>query len=153
MRRRASLCRHFLLPVPAQFAVLLAAALATGQAAADDWPALRAGLWEFNRTIETVGAQGKPETMQTRKCTNPSDDMKRQNDMLTKSGCKFSPVTRAGNTYSYSAVCKLQGASGTSKSVLTVESDAAYEIRIESDFGGEPTRELLRAKRTGDCRP
>jgi uncharacterized protein affecting Mg2+/Co2+ transport len=133
--------------------VLLAAALPAGQAAADDWPALRAGMWEFNRTIETPGAQGKPQTMQTRKCTNPADDMKRQNDMLSKGGCKFSPVTRAGNTYSYSAVCNLQGASGTSKSVLTVESDAAYEIRIESDFGGEPTREWLRAKRTGDCRP
>lgn len=138
-------------PVPARLAMLLAATLATGPAAADDWPALRAGMWEFNRTIETPGTPGKPQTMQTRKCTNPSDDMKRQNETLAKGGCKFSPITRAANIYTYSAVCKLQSASGTSKSVLTVESDSAYTIRVESDFGGEPTRELLRAKRMGNC--
>jgi hypothetical protein len=37
--------------------------------------------------------------------------------------------------------------------VLTVENDGAYTIRVESNFGGEPTRELLRARRIGDCRP
>jgi len=108
-------------------------------------------MWEFSRTIETPGTPGKPQIFQTRKCTNPSDDMKKQNEMLTKGGCKFSAVTRSGNTYTYSAVCKLKVASGTSKSVLTVESDSAYMIRIESDFGGEQTRELLRARRLGDC--
>jgi hypothetical protein len=53
-------------------------------------------MGEFNRTIETFSAQGKPRTIQTKKCTNPSDDMKRKNEMLTKSGCKFSPVTEPG---------------------------------------------------------
>ena len=45
----------------------------------------------------------------------------------------------------------MQGASSTGKSVLTVQSDGAYEIRVESDFGGKKTHEVLRAKRTGDC--
>ena len=116
-------------------------------------PALSTGMWEFNRTIESSRTPGKPQTIQTKTCTNPSDDMRKQNEMLTRSGCKFSPVTRAGSTYSYSAACKLQGAEGTSKSVLTVENDGAYTIRVESNFGGEPTRELLRARRVGDCRP
>ncbi len=35
--------------------------------------------------------------------------------------------------------------------VLTVDGDSAYTIRVESDFGGEATRELLQARRTGDC--
>ncbi len=154
MRNRTPLTRHYFLPVPARPAVLLAAALGTCPAvASDDWPALRTGMWEFNRSIETSRTPGKAQTIQTKKCANPSDDMKKQNEMLTRGGCKFSPVTRAGNTYTYSAVCKLQGTAGTSKSVLTVETDSAYMIRIESDFGGEPTRELLRAKRIGDCKP
>jgi hypothetical protein len=77
--------------------------------------------------------------------------MKRQNEMLTKGGCRFTPVTRSGNAYSYSATCKMQGMSGTSKSVVTVDGDSAYALRVESDFGGESTREVLRARRTGDC--
>ena len=154
MRIRIPSTGHSLLALPAHFMVVLAAALATcPSVAADDWPALRIGMWEFNRTLETSGTPGKAQTIQTKKCTSPSDDMKKQNEMLTKGGCKLSPVARAGNTYSYSAECKLQGTAGTSKSVLTVETDSAYMIRIESDFGGEPTRELLRAKRIGDCRP
>lgn len=137
----------------ARLALLLAATLAAGPAVADGWPALRAGMWEFDRTIEAADTPGKPRSIQTKSCTSPSADMNKQNEMLTKGGCKFSPIARAENTYTYSATCKLQGASGTSKSVLTVESDSAYSIRIESDFGGTPTRELLRARRVGDCRP
>lgn len=145
-----SATRHFC-SVRGRLALLLAAILAAGTAAADDWPALRPGMWEFNRTVETPGAPGKSQTMQSRKCTNPGDDMKKQNAMLTRSGCRISPVIRAGSTYTWSAECKLQGASGTSKSVLSADGDSAYAIRVESDFGGEPTRELLRATRVADC--
>lgn len=153
MRNCITLSRNRACPAPTRVAMILAAAMFTGHAVADEWPALRAGMWEFNRTIETSATPGKPQTIQTKKCTNPSTDFKRQNEMLTKGGCTFSPVARAGNTYTYSAVCKMKGLSGTSKSVLTAERDSAYVIRIESDFSGEPTREILRAKRVGDCQP
>lgn len=130
---------------------LLVVTLSAGTAHADEWPTLRAGMWEFNRTVETSGASAKPQAISTKSCTNPSEDMKKQNEMLTMAGCVFSPIIREGNTYTFSAVCKLPGASGTSKSVLNVESDSAYTIRIESDLGGMPTRELLLAKRIGAC--
>lgn len=120
-------------------------------AAADQWPPLRHGMWEFSRSIETPGKGGKPQTMKTKQCTNPTEDMKRQNEMLSKAGCRFSPVTRSGNIFTYSAQCKMQGMAGTSKSVLTVDGDSSYTIRIESDFGGEATREVLQARRSGDC--
>lgn len=132
--------------------VLLAAMLAAGAAAAaDDWPVLRHGQWEFHRTMEGGGKGGSPKAVQSTRCVNPTDDMKRQKEMLGKSGCTFSPISRSGNVYSYSATCRMQGMSGTSKSVITVDSDSAYTLRVESDFGGEPSRELLRARRTGDC--
>jgi Protein of unknown function (DUF3617) len=135
----------------AHVVAFLAVTLAVGTVRADEWPTLRAGMWEFDRTIETSGASAKPKAISTKSCTNPGDDMKKQNEMLTKAGCVFSPVNREGNTYAFSAVCKLPGASGTSKSVLNIESDSAYTIRIESDLGGTPTRELLIAKRIGTC--
>lgn len=130
-------------------AVMLAAGLAAGAAtAAGDWPALRHGVWEVNRTIE---GRGPAKSMQVNRCFDPTEDMKRQNEMLTRGGCTFSPITRSGNVYTYSATCKMQGMSGTSKSVLTVDGDSANTIRVESDFGGEVGRELLRARRVGDC--
>ena len=133
--------------------VLIAALCSAGSAAAsEEWPALRHGMWEFSRSIETVGKGGKPQTVQSRNCVSPTEDMKRQNETLSRAGCKFSPLARAGNVYTYSAVCKMPGVAGTSKSVLTVDGDGAYTIRVDSDFGGEATRELLQARRTGDCR-
>jgi len=132
--------------------LLLAVMLSAGTAiAAEDWPVLRHGLWEFNRTMESAGKGGPAKSVQARQCVNPTDDMKRQREMLGKSGCRFSPISRSGNVYTYSATCTMQGLSGTSKSALTVVSDSAYTLRVESDFGGEATRELLQAKRLGDC--
>jgi hypothetical protein len=45
----------------------------------------------------------------------------------------------------------MQGRPGTSWSVLTAAGDSAYSLRVDSDFGGSPTREPLKARRTGDC--
>lgn len=131
--------------------VLMAAATSMSVAAADDWPALRQGMWEFDRTIETPGTAGKPKTIQMKKCTRPTEDMSKQNEMLTKGGCRFSPIQKTGNAYSYSADCKMQGVAMKSSSVLTVDGDSAYILRVESQTGSEVTKEVLRARRTGDC--
>ena len=52
-------------------------------ARADEPPAFRQGLWQFDRT---VGGQN----LQTKSCTNPGEDMKRQDAILEKGGCKSS---------------------------------------------------------------
>ena len=153
MRNRKTLSRSCAARPTTGVAVMLTTILVTGQAVADDFPALRAGMWEFTRTVEMSTTSGTPQSIHTKKCTDPSSDFKRQNEMLAKGGCTFSPIARTGNTYTYSAACKMKGLSGTSKSVLTVESDSAYVIHVESNLGGENTRELLRAKRVGDCQP
>lgn len=136
----------------AVWAVLAMVASMAGLAAADVWPVLRRGQWEFVRTIETPGAPGKPKVVTTTECTDPVEDMTQQNAMLSKSGCRFTPVVKAGNTYTFSAECTMPGYSGRSKSVMTVESDSAYTVNVESTSGADTTREVLRARRTGDCR-
>lgn len=88
--------------------------------------------------------------MQTKQCTNPIDDMEKQNEMLNRGRCKSSPIVRSGHVYTYSAACKMQAPSETSKSVLTDEGDSACTIRVDSDVGGETTRGLLSARRIGD---
>src|SRR6266852_6135708 len=84
---------------------------------ADDPPKFRAGLWEFKRTIE---AQGKPMSMNTQQCTDPTESMKKQE----MPGCKFSPLARSGNSYAFTAECNVRGVEMRSRSVIVAESDS-----------------------------
>lgn len=129
---------------------------ASGLASAEDLPAFRQGLWEFNRSIDGASAPADRKKLTVRKCVDPREDMKTQNAMLAKAGCKFSPMKQMGNTYRFSADCTIQGAGrSTSRSVMTVDSDSAYTVKVESEGtkGGKTVRtsEVLSAKRLGDC--
>ena len=118
-------------------------------AAADELPALRRGLWEFDRTMERGG--GPKQSVKARKCIDPTEDMNRQRAMLSQSGCKFSPIAKNGNVYTYSARCTMAGLTVESKSALKFESDAAYRLDVESSEGGVASREVLIARRVGGC--
>ncbi len=132
-----------------------AAALVAGVAGvaaaawAEDLPAFRKGMWEFNRTVDT--GTGKPQLISNKECTDPTAAMRKQNDMLTKAGCKFSSVTRSGGAYTFTSDCAIQGVTAQSKSVLTPGGDSAYTVDVESRQGGVTSRERLVAKRVGDC--
>jgi hypothetical protein len=120
---------------------------------AEEFPAFHRGLWEFNRTLDMGGGE---KTVSSRRCTDPGEDMRRQNAMFAKAGCKLSPISRRGSVYSFVADCKGAGMGNVvSQSVISVESDAAYTVEIESsgDVGpaGGTRREVLKAKRVGDC--
>jgi hypothetical protein len=134
---------------------IIAGAMAVGLATlgpvcrAEELPQFRKGVWEFNRTM--AGPSGRTQTVATKKCTSPTDDMKKQNDMLAKAGCKFSAVTRSGSSYTFTSQCSVQGVSAQSKSVISVDSDAAYKVDVESQQGGEKIKEILVARRIGDC--
>ena len=106
-------------------------------------------MWKFERTF---GAK----TVEATKCTNPMEDMKKQNAMLEKGGCRFSPVSRSGNVYTFTADCSIRTPSGVaissrSTSVITVENESAYRIAIDVMTDGQATKELLVARRVGDC--
>jgi hypothetical protein len=120
-------------------------------ALAAELPAFRKGTWEFHRTVDGQDSSAKPTTMTNKKCADPSADMKRMNEMLSKQGCKFSATSAKANVYSFSADCKMQGVSGQSQSVITVESDSAYTVQVTGSAGGRSTKEFLVARRVGDC--
>jgi hypothetical protein len=119
--------------------------------AATDFPPLKKGMWEFKRTVDSQGAGAKPANLANQKCTDPAADMRRMNESMTKQGCKISPVSNKGNAYSFTSECQMQGVSIQSQSVITVESDSAYTTQVNSSAGGRSTKELLVAKRVGDC--
>jgi len=135
---------------PAALGAILGLGAFAGAASAEELPTFRQGLWEFDRS---AGGQ----RMHTTQCTAPSEDLKRQNEMIEKrGGCKMSPLQHAGSTYTFSADCTMSAPQGPvsfrSTSVMTVESDSAYRIEVTITGGPGPAgKELLTARRIGDC--
>ncbi len=127
----------------------LFAALAAGGAHAEDLPVFRKGIWEFSRTIESGG--GKSQTMTSRKCVSPTEDMRAQNVRLAKTGCTLSPYARSANQYTMSAKCRVMGISSDTTTVVSVESDSAYRVTVAGVTDGEKTKEVMIARRVGDC--
>ena len=128
---------------------ILLSTLASGPVLADDLPALRQGLWKFQRTVS-----GKK--IETTECTSPTEDMKKMNATLEKSGCRMSPVKKAGNVFTYTADCSMKMPTGAtmssrSASVMTVASESSYRIEIDVVTDGQASKELLVAQRVGDC--
>lgn len=137
------------LPTMLATAIVAIGTSAAPPAAADELPAFRKGLWEYDRTMERGG--GPKQSVKAKQCINPTEDMNRQRAMLSQAGCKFSPVVKLGNLYTYSAQCMMAGLAVESKSALKFESDAAYRLDVESKEGGTVSREVLVARRVGDC--
>jgi hypothetical protein len=131
-------------------AVTLALAAGAAPATADDWPTLRPGLWEYQRTL---GAK----QIASKRCLDPVADMKRQNAVLEKNGCAISPLRRSGSSYTFESTCDMKTPGGSirsaSVSVMTVESDSAYRLEVRGTMAGEPTSETMTARRVGDCKP
>jgi len=108
-------------------------------------------MWEFNRSVEGAAGGTAPSSFTTKKCTDPGADMKAGNERMKQVGCKFSPTTQSGSTYSFTAECQIQGTAMKSESHLTVAGDSAYAVRVMSNANGRITRETLSARRIGDC--
>jgi hypothetical protein len=131
--------------------IALAASFVPLCAFAQELPPLKQGMWEIKRTVDLPGAAGQAQLIENRQCTDPSANMKRQNELVAKSGCKTSPVAKEGNAYTFSVECEIQGTRMQSKSTITFAGDSEYRIDIESQGGGRTTREVLSAHRIGDC--
>ena len=141
--------RHGGFGIAFALAAAIAAAAVVGLQA-QQWPVLKQGMWEFIRTMQAPGG-GAPRTVTSKRCTDPSADMQRQNATLAKSGCTISAPVKNGNTYTFTAACNVMGTTSNTTSTLVVESDSAYTLTVEGTTDGQPTKEVLKARRTGDC--
>jgi hypothetical protein len=140
-------------PGASRFAIVLTAVITAACVIglqAQQWPVLKQGMWEFTRTMQAPGG-GPPKTVTSKRCTDPTADMQRQNATLTKSGCTISAPVKKGNTYTFTAACNMMGVSSNTTSTLVVESESAYTLTVEGTTDGQPTKEVMKAVRTGDC--
>ncbi len=136
-----------------RFTALLLATLLTPASlfAGDDLPALRKGMWEFNRTLAGQGAGGKDVQINSKQCVDPWGSMKAMKEALAKQGCKATPGSMKGNVRTSVTECPMQGVMVRSETIMTITSDSAYTVSITTTSGGKTNKETLVAKRAGDC--
>jgi hypothetical protein len=128
---------------------LCLASVSSTAAFADDLPTFKKGQWHYDRSV-LMGTGGQPMVMQLDKCSDPTAEFKATN-AKTASVCKFVPVTKAGNIYTFTADCTTPNGRVVSKSELTPAGEEAYSLKVTSETGGSKVTEELKAKRTGDC--
>ena len=117
----------------------------------DDPPVLRKGLWEYKRTLPGQGAGGKDAEIASKKCADPTAAFKTMGEMMAKQGCKFAPPSVKGNVRTTASECPVSGGVVTSESVMTLTGDSAYTMDITTTSGGKTSKQMLVAKRVGDC--
>jgi hypothetical protein len=122
-----------------------------GVAGIGDWPTLTPGLWRFHRVVTRVGSNLPPDSMTNTSCADPVQDMRTRDAQLTKMGCTFTGPVRKGNAYTFGSTCTIQGRTARSTSVLTVLNPGAYRLTVNAQMGTQATREILEARRVGDC--
>jgi hypothetical protein len=128
-----------------------------GAASAEEFPTLRPGLWEYQRTTQRSDQAWVPKDIAERVCGNPNDMLKKQTETFTKLGCTMTAEqTEADNTYRLTAECVTKnGEKVRSQSVTTFEGDSQYTSVIDSSgwLAGAPVQfaERVLAKRIGDC--
>ena len=124
-------------------------ALAPLTAGAADLPAFRPGIWEYERLV------GGSKFV-ARECVDPTQEMRSHNASLEKLGCRFSPLSQEGSTYTYSGECAMKLPSGASSwsttSTLTVESETAYRLEVRETNQGKTSAQTVVAHRVDDCK-
>jgi hypothetical protein len=132
-------------------ALALSGPCSPARAAAGDFPVLKPGLWEYQRTVAAKSAQAKAPTQTVRQCTSPSEDIKKKWTQLASADCKFSPIAHDDNRYTYTSVCRRNELALQMRSIITVNSDSDYRINTEWYGPGGGSKEVVTARRIGDC--
>lgn len=117
-------------------------------------PALRPGLWRFERSFEYADGRVADEAVRSEICLDPEAQARELLAMFRKMGCS-AERTRTGVTqWRIEVRCDQPGLPrGRSTSVQTVTGPDAYELRVVNE--GEMATPILRergsARRLGDC--
>ena len=129
--------------------IYLALLAATAVSRAADDPVFHRGQWQFDRTVQNPG--GAPQKLANSKCVDPAAEWIAQREKMAKLGCQITPVAHSGQTWHFTASCRIGSVTATSDNVLKVESPDAYTVTVDGVTAGMKTHELLVARRVGEC--
>jgi hypothetical protein len=132
----------------------VAAPLLSSQALAEEafgGPTFRKGLWRFVRTLEMVNSKNIRQTLLERdmtRCVDPTHAMKATFSSAPVGNCHSSKPEKINNKYIFANRCDYMGPVST---VITVQSADAYTEVNEINVGRLSRKDLVIAKRVGDC--
>jgi hypothetical protein len=117
-----------------------------------DRPQFRNGLWYFERTVEYVRAPPNENVLLSKteatRCVDPNVAMKATFASADVGSCRSASPQTSGNQYIFSNRCDFLGPVRTE---ITAESEIAYtEINVLF-FDPLPKRDMVVARRVGDC--
>lgn len=121
---------------------------------ADDRPAVRAGLWKFERTLETDGratdrvlTSGLLYARQVTRCVNPARAIQAE----TAQGlCQVRDLRKQDHIYYFLKVC---GGDAPVKTTINIKSEGEYTEINEGRIGRIASKETIEAHRVADCHP
>jgi hypothetical protein len=82
------------------------------------------------------------------RCVDPTEAMKETFRPLSMGACRSTPARRQGSVYVFARRCDYIGPVRTT---IVVDGDAAYREMHELAVGPTPRREVIVARRIGDC--
>ena len=144
-------------PAPASTAPAPEAAAAPAETSAPaprsvgvELPAFRSGLWEYRRTFMSPDT-GKPQVATTRKCADPTVEMREKMETLKKKGCQFAPLKRKNDRYISSWVCQTPTGAMRFRDVLLAKDADSYEDLSETHTRQRVMQQRIEAARRGEC--
>ena len=115
-------------------------------------PQFRKGLWNFQRTLERIREAPHPNQLlvqeEVTRCVDPSLAMKAIFASPSIGNCSTSRPEMSNNRYVFSNRCDFMGPVRTE---ITVQSDEAYSELNVLTVGNFPRKDLVVARRIGDC--
>ncbi len=124
---------------------------------ADDGPALRGGLWKFERTLETDGkptdrlqTSGLLFARQMTRCVNPTRALRLELPPQQFGLCSTRDLRKTDDSYVFEKTC-----AGVTpiKTEINVRSDSAYTEVNQGKIGKMSSKETIEAHRIGECHP
>ena len=131
-------------------------AAATAVAAADEFPKLKAGLWEVNMTSGKADAKPRLTTM----CLDESvqREMYRVSTGMATGMCTKHDIKVSGNKVTTVANCDLGITKMQSQAVMTLTGNTAYHTEARATFdpplnGAREQSTVIDGKHIGACKP
>jgi len=125
------------------------------QPLAYDGPTFTKGLWLFQRSTEFVtkhwvlpNARRVKLEQPVVRCVNPTEAMIETFRQVSIGACQSTRPERQNNTFIFAKRCDYLG---PVKTVITVESETAYRETNELLTSASPKRDIVVARRLGDC--
>jgi hypothetical protein len=132
--------------------VFLAGILFSQLCAGADLPKRKSGLWEMKMT----GAGMPGHVSQT--CVDKKSDHLMKQDVEEKMSCSKTDMRREAGKLIAESVCKIEGSTATTRSVITGDFDSAYRVDSKTTYT-PPLADLkegsvvIDAKWLGPCKP